>query len=290
MPSNGLRGRVKSVVTTEADLINLNKRTKSSSKIRETDKIYSNDRSLHTALNRANSRKKYNESGATCTMNTRLGDQLLKKTLGLATNTMDRRDLNDSINHKYKLQNDSINRSIPSNNHAAPKRDSSASNKGVLVHKRSQTANENLLKKLEEIKPDKNQLVIPNQLSKTDSTNMIDRYQNYQRPASKTGENSGSKLMKPRSASALTDINNEEQESQQALKRPKKVEAKKRNYLHIESIRKFSHHLPPFEAAKVVIKDFDRIKGFGVNTHQGTVRAYNEDRVSILLNAQQRYV
>ena len=46
---------------------------------------------------------------------------------------------------------------------------------------------------------------------------------------------------------------------------------------------------PKFEETKTVIKDFGRICAFGVNTHRGVVRNYNEDRVSILLNAQQRF-
>lgn len=57
----------------------------------------------------------------------------------------------------------------------------------------------------------------------------------------------------------------------------------------IEFIKKHEQVLPPFESSKVIIKDFGEIKAFSVNTHQGVFRNYNEDRVSILLNAQQRY-
>lgn len=48
--------------------------------------------------------------------------------------------------------------------------------------------------------------------------------------------------------------------------------------------------LPVFEPAKVVIKRCGPIEAFVVNTHKGCVRNYNEDRVSILLNAQNRYM
>jgi hypothetical protein len=68
----------------------------------------------------------------------------------------------------------------------------------------------------------------------------------------------------------------------------KKVPSQK-VYHFIESIKRVEQQLPPFEQAKTVVKEFDTIKAFSVNTHQGTVRAYNEDRVSILLNAQQRF-
>lgn len=47
--------------------------------------------------------------------------------------------------------------------------------------------------------------------------------------------------------------------------------------------------MPPVDRSKVIIKKFGTIEAFAVNTHVGTVREYNEDRVSILLNAQQRY-
>lgn len=56
----------------------------------------------------------------------------------------------------------------------------------------------------------------------------------------------------------------------------------------LELIRSHEHVLPPFEPAKVIVKEFGRVKAFAVNTHQGIFRNYNEDRVSILLNAQQR--
>jgi hypothetical protein len=46
--------------------------------------------------------------------------------------------------------------------------------------------------------------------------------------------------------------------------------------------------LPKFEQTKIILKKFGKVRGFGVNTHRGCVRSYNEDRVSILLNAQQR--
>ena len=62
----------------------------------------------------------------------------------------------------------------------------------------------------------------------------------------------------------------------------------KKKTTHLDSIKHHEAMLPPFEGAKVILKDFGRIKSFSVNTHQGIFRNYNEDRVSILLNAQQR--
>ena len=52
----------------------------------------------------------------------------------------------------------------------------------------------------------------------------------------------------------------------------------------VESILKKSHNLPEFQKAKSVIKQYGAVKAFVVNTHKGTIRAGNEDRVSILLN------
>lgn len=56
----------------------------------------------------------------------------------------------------------------------------------------------------------------------------------------------------------------------------------------LDTIRRMESALPQFESAKVIVKDFGKVRAFAVNTHQGIVRSYNEDRVSILLNAQQR--
>jgi len=43
-------------------------------------------------------------------------------------------------------------------------------------------------------------------------------------------------------------------------------------------------YLPPFEPTKCSIKQNGVIKAYAVNTHQGIVRNYNEDRVAIILN------
>jgi len=56
----------------------------------------------------------------------------------------------------------------------------------------------------------------------------------------------------------------------------------------IAFIQKNSRNLPALEDVKVVSKAFGPIKCFAVSTHKGTVRNYNEDRVSVLLNAHQK--
>ena len=57
----------------------------------------------------------------------------------------------------------------------------------------------------------------------------------------------------------------------------------------IEFIKKKEGKLPPFMKARTVVKNFGVIKAFVVNTHKGCVRSGNEDRVSILLNAQKKF-
>lgn len=47
--------------------------------------------------------------------------------------------------------------------------------------------------------------------------------------------------------------------------------------------------LPPFESAKVITKKYGQIESFAINTHTGTVRSANEDRISVLLNAQNKF-
>lgn len=47
--------------------------------------------------------------------------------------------------------------------------------------------------------------------------------------------------------------------------------------------------LPPFDRATVSLKNYGPIDAFAVNTHKGYVRVHNEDRVSILLNAQKQF-
>lgn len=46
---------------------------------------------------------------------------------------------------------------------------------------------------------------------------------------------------------------------------------------------------PKFDKATAIVKNFGKICGFAANTHRGKTRNYNEDRVSILLNAQKKF-
>lgn len=48
-----------------------------------------------------------------------------------------------------------------------------------------------------------------------------------------------------------------------------------------------SKHLPELDKPRVITKSYRAIHSFAVTTHKGTVRNYNEDRVSVLLNVQQ---
>lgn len=61
------------------------------------------------------------------------------------------------------------------------------------------------------------------------------------------------------------------------------------NYDIIEEINEQSSKLPHFETAKTINKKFGPIEAFVVNTHKGIIRSNNEDRVSILLNAQNKF-
>lgn len=49
-------------------------------------------------------------------------------------------------------------------------------------------------------------------------------------------------------------------------------------------IRHLSHQYPYYDLSKYSAKSLGVVKSYSANTHQGTVRDYNEDRVSIILN------
>ena len=53
----------------------------------------------------------------------------------------------------------------------------------------------------------------------------------------------------------------------------------------LSKLQKNKKYLPKFTKATAIIKKMPLITGFSVNTHIGVVRDYNEDRVSIFLNA-----
>lgn len=46
--------------------------------------------------------------------------------------------------------------------------------------------------------------------------------------------------------------------------------------------------IPKFDKTKTIIRQLGPVAGFCVNTNRGNTRNYNEDRVSVLLNAQQK--
>jgi len=81
-------------------------------------------------------------------------------------------------------------------------------------------------------------------------------------------------------------IDNENIQKNKIIVPKEKIE--KKEFKILKNIRENEKKLPKVDKSKVIIKDFGSIKAFAVNTHVGTVRGYNEDRVSILLNAQQR--
>ena len=67
----------------------------------------------------------------------------------------------------------------------------------------------------------------------------------------------------------------------------KKGLRKQKNIVEFIKIREMG--LPPFTKARTVLKKFGIIEAFIVNTNKGCVRTSNEDRVSILLNAQHKF-
>ena len=223
-------------------------------------------------------------------------DLLLNKAINLS-NTLDRRNLNDSIQNKNKVIADSLNKESSTKSKLIAKNSNEDQGRSPLIaHKRMNSVNEQQM------------------LSKTDQGRGLNPFRLPNEPdqlkRSLTGIDSGNPNHKSeksleqleavvgkakRSSSTFFETKAEKQEPLAPIEpsrsrnnsQPKKIP---RVYMNLDSIRRNERDLPSFESAKTVIKDFGCIKGFSVNTHQGTVRAYNEDRVSILLNAQQRYV
>lgn len=77
--------------------------------------------------------------------------------------------------------------------------------------------------------------------------------------------------------------------SETAVKEKEIIKEVAKNKNVVEQIRDEEGTIPPFENAKVVAKKYGPIEAFIVNTHKGAVRAANEDRVSIMLNAQNKF-
>lgn len=103
--------------------------------------------------------------------------------------------------------------------------------------------------------------------------------------------------MKKRNPSVINKIKEKESYEQEIDKKRSKSENISENKVNFNEIvvkdiilfiQSREKNLPPFEPAKAVIKKYGIIEAFVANTHKGIVRNYNEDRVSILLNAQRK--
>lgn len=110
------------------------------------------------------------------------------------------------------------------------------------------------------------------------------------KPKSRTGSaiSKARKSQEKMQVSSKNNLNSNVTANKKEVKIDIPKKKKSRIYHHLNQIRKMESLLPPIDRSKVIIKKFGTIEAFAVNTHVGTVRDYNEDRVSILLNAQQR--
>ena len=61
------------------------------------------------------------------------------------------------------------------------------------------------------------------------------------------------------------------------------------NISKISKLENNCKRFPKFDKATSIVKNFGKIVAFAANTHKGKVRKYNEDRVSVLLNAQKKF-
>jgi hypothetical protein len=249
----------------------------------------------------------------------KFSQEFYNKTMSLANSTVDRKELNSSI---------ILRKPIPENSGRESKNGASSglqdSGLGTATKRITTSITNSLAKRLEggiavkeqstpssfQKPPLQNSVLVGDKrrdISPGVTTNLDNAHKN--RPSSNTSAANQTSLKDRRSNSFYQDkkksaVNSTfTKEELQTHKQSSSVDPQKRtnqssgskrrlqgdrvyNYLH--SIKQGESQLPPFEPSKTVCKDFDRIRSFAVNTHQGTVRAYNEDRVSILLNAQQR--
>lgn len=285
----------------------------------------------------------------------KLSQEFYHKTLNLASHTMDRNDLNRSINKKqvevgkdrglnsssgaitigsnektlHGILGRSQNLGLQSSGDSttAKREDESPPLKAnpLIVHKRTNTGSEILSQKIE-AKQIPALSLTGHSFQKSSILSNLNppprKDKQVERPPSQEANKSGTVDTKTSSAGRVPSANTKEKRITQFYhdrrgvipggskdseslgatnvsidskksKASKPGDSKKKPqgkvYHFIESIKRVESQLPPFEQAKTVVKEFDSIKAFSVNTHQGTVRAYNEDRVSILLNAQQRF-
>lgn len=284
----------------------------------------------------------------------KLSQEIYNKTLKLAGNTLDRYDLNRSINKKHaeplsrdKLMNTSQGSIVSTSFNERPKfgvlgnrtddsgkvtsvgksedkRSLIPKSSPMVIHKRNNTIGD-IISKQTEIKKQGNLSFGTGALSKQGPMSQTQPIYGMRQKMPESGsaqQNDLSGSLKPSNSrpntantkdkksssfyhdrrgvipgsskdmdgGALnTSIDSKKSKLSKCSENSKKRPPSQKTYHFIESIKRLEPQLPPFEQSKTVVKDFDTIRAFSVNTHQGTVRAYNEDRVSILLNAQQRF-
>lgn len=265
------------------------------------------------------SKPKHNQSGKdlsiTLARSSLAAERRKKSTGGIGlSSTLGRKNLNDTILKKYRDSNHTRKDSLKQNSlyqkfvnkKLLAKNIETGGNpwhleKNLSRQKKNRTLSNNLRRQAPEA----------NKSSKRKSQNVVKRQNNKKKKSAKRtfrdGNNreaalsfseskgkgmkmswlGGNKTMKPSHAESVGQIRIAEFEEKRPLSKNLKKE-RKLSFPNLQILKKNEHNLPPFQKSKVIIKDFGKIAGFAVNTHQGTVRNYNEDRVSILLNAQQR--
>lgn len=99
---------------------------------------------------------------------------------------------------------------------------------------------------------------------------------------------------KRKNRSKKTNLENSKTHSKQIIdfydfyKVKEVIQTRLAHFPYLQLLDSKKNKLPPFDPPKVITKKYGDIRGFSVNAHIGTTRNYNEDRVSVLLNAQQK--
>lgn len=269
----------------------------------------------------------------------KLSQEFYYKTLSLATNTMDRKMLNESIsqqknrshtganslNDSLTLSKDKINTHsqtqvskesirLPSRHGFSQTSIDNHKTGPILVQKKNSTGGEVSVSRTEHNSKKSHGKVMTSSLPIQETRTLSGKLRSSLEVSGLHGKSKMPEqlmIKEKRSSSTIFREGKKKDEGSHSglnshsaeIKRPKRssdgvrpgvgvkrstASQRPKTFPNVDNILRLTPQLPPFENAQTVVKEFAQIKGFSVNTHLGTVRNYNEDRVSILLNAQQR--
>ena len=199
------------------------------------------------------------------------------------------KNINDRIINRKDLFNFPINNnfSLSNINYFPNKRNNK--NKNTIINSISMNNNNDILKEMFNKNKNKNINLSNNMNKNTNISTSLPKIKIKRNPLSKNINNKDiekekNKITNEKRANSQRSINyNILNSNNNKQKTEFKLNENNNKQISLDDL--LNEYYPLYQSAKHSENSFDKIISYGVNTYKGTIRQYNEDRVTILINA-----